>query len=653
MLNPEIFRDAKPKPGGGWKAKCPAHDDSTASLSIDTGRNGGLVLKCFAGCDTARIVAEVGRTMADLQPDKPKWNIVTTYKYCDEGGRHLYDVCRLDPKDFRQRRADGVWKMQGVRRVLYHLDKLQGQTTVYIAEGEKDAERLWSVGLAGTCNAGGAGKWKDDYTVQLKAATAERVVILPDNDEPGRQHAAEIARSCHAAGLKVKIVTLPDVPPKGDVSDWLDAGHTKDDLVKLAKATPLYVPSAATAPSEPGSEDKDADDDTKSVLKVTRASAIPIRAVKWLWDHRLQVGTLSLLAGREGIGKSLVMYTALADITRGRLPGVMVGTPRNVLVAATEDGWEQTIVPRLMAAGADLDRVFRLDHAGELVFPRDVHKLEKTIEAYEVVATVCDPIMSRIDKELNTHTDQQTRQALEPLGDVANKTRSCITGLIHVNKGVQTDPVSMIMGSRAFPAVARTVLFCAVHPENEKQRVFGRVKGNDGAADVAKDQMFEIHNVKVADEPEEIWTGKVGWLGDANFSISETIAASSGDRMATREAADWLRDFLEAEGGSASSSDIKKAARGDHSDSALQRARRVLKLKTISTGFPRTTRWVLPEGFASSAGDTTDTADTTDTTDTTGRNRPVLQSCQTDQNDTTASQQPILKVVGGKTHVLI
>lgn len=657
MLDPETaFRDVKPKHGGGWMAKCPAHDDSTASLSIDPGRNGGWALKCFAGCDNAKIVAAVGRTMADLFPDKPKsakWNIVTTYRYCDERGQHLYDVHRTSDKEFPQQRADGKWKMHGVRRVVYHLDRLQGQTTVYIPEGEKDVDRLWSIGLAATCNAGGAGKWKPDYTGQLKAAAVGRVVILPDNDEPGRQHADEIARSCHAAGFHVKVVALPNLPPKGDVSDWLDAGHRKDDLVGLVKATPLYVPSAvSTAPSERVNDDEDSAD--AKPLQVTRASAIPIRAVKWLWDHRLQIGTLSLLAGREGIGKSLVMYTALADITRGRLPGMMLGTPRNVLVAATEDGWEQTIVPRLMAAGADLERVFRLDHAGALVFPRDVLNLQKTIEENEIVATVCDPIMSRIDAELNTHTDQQTRQALEPLGEVANKTHSVITGLIHVNKGVQTDPVSMIMGSRAFPAVARTVLFCAIHPENEKQRVFGRVKGNDGAADVAKDQMFEIHNVKVADEPEEIWTGKVEWLGDADFSIRETVAASGGDQTATREAADWLNEYLEAAGGSAPAKEIKKAARAEqHSDSALARARRLLKVNPMPTpgSFPRTTRWVLPE--ASKPG----SFDTTDTTDPTERNRPVLQSCQSSPfdttGDTTESQTPVLRVVAGRQHVLI
>ena len=134
--------------------------------------------------------------------------------------------------------------MKGVRRLLYQLPSLQGQSVVYIAEGEKDVDRLRVIGLTATTNPGGASKttsgeskWKPEYTAQLKAATIEHVVILPDNDEPGLAHADQVARSCHAAGLKVKVVNMPGLKVKGDVSDWLDAGHTKDELVAIVKAT--------------------------------------------------------------------------------------------------------------------------------------------------------------------------------------------------------------------------------------------------------------------------------------------------------------------------------------------------------------------------------------------------------------------------------
>ena len=86
------------------------------------------------------------------------------------------------------------------------------------------------------------------------------------------------------------------------------------------------------------------------------------RPVKWLWDGRVALGTLALVGGREGIGKSILAYTLAADITRGRLPGAFFfGTPKAVIVAATEDSWAHTIVPRLIAADADLTLVYRVD----------------------------------------------------------------------------------------------------------------------------------------------------------------------------------------------------------------------------------------------------------------------------------------------------
>ena len=118
-------------------------------------------------------------------------------------------------------------------------------------------------------------------------------------------------------------------------------------------------------------------------MRLTPASAIAIRPVRWLWEDRLSLGTLSLLGGREGVGKTLLAYTLAADLTRGSLPGVYLGQPRSVLVAATEDSWEHTITPRLMAAGADLTRVFRVDVVApddvplSLSLPQDVAALEQ------------------------------------------------------------------------------------------------------------------------------------------------------------------------------------------------------------------------------------------------------------------------------------
>lgn len=248
--------------GRSRNVRCPAHDDRRASLSVGCGDDDRTLLHCHAGCTLDAILTAAALTMTDLHErhnrngDAPQ--IVATYDYTDEQGAPLYQVCRLAPKDFRQRRPDGagpdgaggwIWRLDDVRRVLFGLPLLRTQRVAYVAEGEKDVLALRKLGLVATTNAGGAGKWCDDYTRQLQAAGTESVAILPDNDTAGRQHAETVARSCHAAGLKVKIVTLPGLPVKGDVSDYLEK-HSRDELIALVKETALYEPStAAPAPA--------------------------------------------------------------------------------------------------------------------------------------------------------------------------------------------------------------------------------------------------------------------------------------------------------------------------------------------------------------------------------------------------------------------
>jgi 5S rRNA maturation endonuclease (ribonuclease M5) len=164
--------------------------------------------------------------------------IVETYPYRDEKGVLLFQTVRYEPKMFRQRRPDGhgwVWNLDGVRRVLYRLPKLQGKERVFIVEGEKDVETLRTLGLTATTNPMGAGKWPPEYTQQLVDAGVKKAVILRDNDEAGDHHADEVARSLLTAGLRVKRVDLPGLSPGGDVTEWIKQGHTKADLLALVK----------------------------------------------------------------------------------------------------------------------------------------------------------------------------------------------------------------------------------------------------------------------------------------------------------------------------------------------------------------------------------------------------------------------------------
>jgi len=176
-------------------------------------------------------------------PDEKK--IVAKYDYRDETGQLLYQVVRYKPKDFRQRRLDEqgnwIWNLDGARRVLYRLPELLCSNKcewVFIVEGEKDVDRLYKEGLTATTCPMGAVKWEDNYSEFLN--DRPKVAIIPDNDDSGRKHAKQIAQSLISVGVKPKIVELPELPEKGDVTDWLNNGGTKEKLLELAEKVKHY-----------------------------------------------------------------------------------------------------------------------------------------------------------------------------------------------------------------------------------------------------------------------------------------------------------------------------------------------------------------------------------------------------------------------------
>jgi len=326
----------------------------------------------------------------------------------------------------------------------------------------------------------------------------------------------------------------------------------------------------------------ESDGGTRTVV-LTRASEIAMRPVKWLLDQRMPLGMLTLLAGREGIGKSLVAYTYAADITHGRMPGTYQGKARAVIVAATEDSWEHTIVPRLVAAGADLARVYRVDVTtsegvgSEVVLPRDLAALGNQVTQTGAALILLDPLISRLDSELDTHKDAPTRQALEPLVALAHRTGAAVLGIIHVNKSSSTDALTTVMGSRAFVAVARSVLFVAEDPEDPQVRVLGMPKNNLASTDVGM-QTFSIVNHHAGNTPEgPVFTGKVVWGQERSQHLRDLLESAqqtSENRTATEDAAEWMVEYLTAHDGTAESKAVKAAGRAaGYSSATLGRAR--------------------------------------------------------------------------------
>jgi putative DNA primase/helicase len=263
------FPGAKRTPNG-WQAKCPSHEDKVASLSIHQEEEGKVLLHCHAGCESETVLRAVGLKISDLFSDarRTAWRgtipgnkkrrsapsdsmIVAEYDYRDESGNLLYQAVRLDPKDFRFRRrvvtstsAGWAWNMDGVRKIIYRLPEAMAAIAdgkpVFVVEGEKDVSTLDRLGLVATCNPGGAGKWIKAFAPYFREAD---VVILPDNDPPGRDHAETVAKTLQGHAKRIRVVRLPNLPPKGDVTDWVEAGSSVDEIVKLVEAAADWQPA--------------------------------------------------------------------------------------------------------------------------------------------------------------------------------------------------------------------------------------------------------------------------------------------------------------------------------------------------------------------------------------------------------------------------
>ena len=332
--------------GTGWLAPCPLHEDRTPSLSIRDRPGGGFLVKCHAGCDqNAVFAAAIDAAQGDARwaswgqwPQNGKRTKASeSYEYCDADGRLLYTVHRLPGKQFRQQRADGEWSMKGVTRVPYRLpDWIEG-SRVLIAEGERDVETLRTFGIPATCNSGGAGNWPTEISPYFADMA---VTILPDNDDAGRKHARKVAAALEGIAAEVRILELPDLPEKGDVSDWFAKGGTPAQLDSL-------LPAAVPA-NKWRCDVKQLGVELKTLGQLR---AEPPRDIGWLVPQLLPANGLSLIVASPKAGKStLVRCLSVATATGGEWLGRHV--TQGVVVHLALEERSQTVLGHYDRLGA-------------------------------------------------------------------------------------------------------------------------------------------------------------------------------------------------------------------------------------------------------------------------------------------------------------
>ena len=273
---------------------------------------------------------------------------------------------------------------------------------------------------------------------------------------------------------------------------------------------------------------------------------------RWLWQYWLAMGKLHILAGAPGQGKTTIALAMAATITiGGRWPDGSRCAPGNVLIWSGEDDPADTLVPRLMAAGADRARCYFIEGArrdGELVPFDPARDLGQLLEAIEKIGgislLVIDPVVSAVTGD--SHKNTEVRRALQPLVDLAAKCDCAVLGITHFAKGGQgTDPAQRVVGSVAFTAVARVVMVAAKvkgDEEGQDTRILARSKSNIGPDDGG----FQYH-LEQSEPIPGIHASHIAWGKAVEGTARELLTdPDDGPQDDASDAVELLRSELDS-----------------------------------------------------------------------------------------------------------
>jgi archaellum biogenesis ATPase FlaH len=306
----------------GWTASCPAHPDKHPSFSVLEQDDGNLYLKCHKGCSFVQIVQTLGLNEGEQNSNvnKTQKRIVAEYDYVDENGEVIYQAIRYEPKNFNFRRPDSngnwIYNIQGVKRIPYKLPELLeakvNELPVILCEGEADVNNVMEkLGFIATTTPQGANSWNNNYAEYFDGLD---VIILPDNDISGLKYANDAALSLWGIAKSVKVIKLPNLPDKGDVSNWIDMGGTTEELKKLIVETNEWTPDEN--PKEATTANQDFFIIKKANDCIFEAKQKPVP--KMLFGEFWFEDELSILFADSGTGKSLLAVQIADSITNGK-----------------------------------------------------------------------------------------------------------------------------------------------------------------------------------------------------------------------------------------------------------------------------------------------------------------------------------------------
>lgn len=482
---------------------------------------------------------------------------VALHAYMDESGEALYWRIRCKHPDtgekwIRPMKLNGNGYELGEPKYpngkpLYALHRIASNpdAVVWIVEGEQKADALNKLGLVATTSGGATSAETTDWR-PLRGRTS---IIWPDNDDPGKGYAGEVASILLGMGCAVSCIDVDKLGlGKGeDVIEWLAAhpGAAGGDI----EALPILTPSAVQEGSPAG--------EYASSVELLRGSDVTPEAVTWLWAGWLASGKMHVLGGAPGTGKTTISMALAATVTTGgRWPDGNRSPVGNVVIWSGEDDPADTLVPRLSLSGADLRRIYFIADVKEgnerrsFDPARDMDMLRrKLIEVGDVRLLIVDPIVSAIAGD--SHKNAEVRRGLQPLADLAASMRCALLGITHFSKGTGgRDPVERLTGSLAFGALARVVLVAAKQQEEGENgktvRIFLRAKSNIGPDDGGFE--YDLHQGELKTHPG-IFTSSVLWGDSVEGAARELLATADstsddGEGGTLAEAKSFLADLL-------------------------------------------------------------------------------------------------------------
>jgi len=526
-------------------------------------------------------------TASDLFPDKRDAPppAATYYDYRDDSGKLIAQKIRKPGKKFSWRQPDPRhgwnYSRKGVPFRLYA--PLPLGKAVFVCEGEKDVDTLCGLGYSAACGMDGAGpgKWKPEYTAQLKGHT---VCVFTDNDDVGRAYAAETCNALHGVAASVRLLDLstvwPGIPEHGDITDMivaLGADRAKGLIRQLVTDTLEWTPK--------GKEER------KPPILMPM-SGVEAREPSYLISPYLPEGMLAIMGGVSGAGKTYLVLSWAAAVSNGqRLPFQRQSDPAppaGYVYYFTQENDPNTVIrPRLDLLGANLDRILIQASTGtyEPLTMNDP-RLEEAAKEYPPSLVIFDPIQSYLGNGVDMSRAEQVRPTLDWLGDYAKRHKCSVVLISHMSKPGRGEASALdrLLGSSDFRNAARSIVIVGRDPSDRETRIFAHGKNSIG--EPGPSQRYHI-------------TGRgITYDGPSDLTADDIIKQSAQvrDKPAATLTATMtkLEELLGAEGWATLEQVETWQTLEGIAKTTLYRAKSELALRTVSIGKPpnRITWWL-------------------------------------------------------------